>query len=57
MNRRNVETLKYERTQARVRLHTDQEIDTYLRYNSLVRKNLIWSFAIRQRYYESDRIP
>ena len=25
-------------------------IDTYLRYKSLVRKNLFWSFAIRQRW-------
>ena len=31
------------------RLHQDQEIDTYLRYKSLARKNYIWSFAIRQR--------
>ena len=32
------------------RLHQDQEIDTYLRYKSLARKNYIWSFAIRQRF-------
>ena len=31
------------------RPHQDQEIDTYLRYKSLARKNYFWSFAIRQR--------
>ena len=35
--------------------YKDHDLDTYLRYMSLVRMKSFWSFTIRQRYIEIEK--